>query len=243
MHTAPALPLLIVKTGDTLDTLRSTIGDFEQWVQAGLGTTHLPVQVLDARQHGDLPAPTALAGVILTGSHAMVSDHEPWSEALVPWLRTLVDQGTPVLGICYGHQLLAHALGGQVGYHPNGLELGSVDITLTPAAQADALFSGLPPCLQAHVVHAQTVRTLPPDAVHLAANAHEPHHAFRAGRQAWGVQFHPEFSTTAMQGYVDHLAPTLPAGHRPPSVQETALSQGLLARFARLCERGGVQAH
>ena len=237
MHATPALPLLIVKTGDTLDTLTRTMGDFEQWVAAGLGETTLPVQVLDARKPPALPAPAALAGVVLTGSHAMVSDREPWSEALVPWLQALVAHGTPVLGICYGHQLLAHALGGEVGYHPGGLELGTVDVHLTPAAQADALFSGLPACLHAHVVHAQTVRTLPPNAVHLAANAHEPHHAFRVGRHAWGVQFHPEFNAAAMQGYVEHLAPTLPAGQPCPAVQETALSNGLLARFARLCER------
>jgi GMP synthase (glutamine-hydrolysing) len=237
MHATPALPLLIVKTGDTLDTLTRTLGDFEQWVAAGLGETTLPVQVLDARKPPALPAPAALAGVVLTGSHAMVSDREPWSEALVPWLQALVAHGTPVLGICYGHQLLAHALGGEVGYHPGGLELGTVDVHLTPAAQADALFSGLPTCLHGHVVHAQTVRTLPPNSVHLAANAHEPHHAFRVGRQAWGVQFHPEFNATAMQGYVEHLAPTLPAGQPQPAVRETALSNGLLARFARLCER------
>jgi len=237
MPKATALPLLIVKTGDTLGTLRAQIGDFEQWVAAGLGASAVPLQVLDVRQYPELPEPATLAGVVITGSHAMVSDREPWSEALVPWLRALVGHGTPVLGICYGHQLLAHAMGGEVGYHPGGLELGTVDITLNPAAQADPLLGNMPPGFQAHAVHAQTVRTLPPGAMLLAANAHEPHHAFRVGRQAWGVQFHPEFSTAAMQGYVEHLTPNLPAGHTPAQWNETPEACSLLGRFALLCQR------
>ncbi|WP_415248078.1 glutamine amidotransferase-related protein [Thauera sp.] len=44
----------------------------------------------------------------------MVSDHADWSERLGQWLKTCVDAEVPVLGICYGHQLLAHALGGRV---------------------------------------------------------------------------------------------------------------------------------
>lgn len=251
MPTSAPRPILIVKTGDTLDTLRPNIGDFEHWIETGLtagaGTgsgdkadpanTHQPppIQVLDARHANPLPGPETLAGVVITGSHAMVSDREAWSEALVPWLARLVAQGTPVLGICYGHQLLAHALGGEVGYHPGGLELGTVPITLTPEAQAAPLFAHLPSQWNAHVVHAQSVRVLPPGAVRLAGNAHEPHQAYRIGANAWGVQFHPEFSLAAMQGYVQHLAATLPAGHTLPMVQETPQACSLLGRFAQLC--------
>jgi GMP synthase (glutamine-hydrolysing) len=140
-----------------------------------------------------------------------------------------------VLGICYGHQLLAHALGGEVGYHPGGLELGTVPITLAPEAQADPLFAHLPNQWPAQVVHAQSVRALPPGAVRLAGNAHEPHQAYRVGTQAWGVQFHPEFSPAAMQGYVQQLAATLPTGRTPPQVQETLQACSLLGRFAQLC--------
>jgi len=236
-------PLLILKTGDTFAHLSAqTGGDFEHWVRAGLerGEALLPVQTIDARHGAPLPAPHTVAGAVVTGSHAMVSDREPWSEALGGWLADAVRQQTPVLGICYGHQLLAQALGGEVGYHPGGLEIGTVEVEPTAHAAADALLGGLPARFAAQVVHHQSVRTLPPGAVPLARNAHEPHQAYRAGPCAWGVQFHPEFSADAMRGYIDALEPDLGATGRNPAalragVRSTPEAAALLGRFARLC--------
>lgn len=242
MSAPPARPLLILKTGDTFPPLRAQAGgDFEDWVRAGLGDDGaLPVRVIDTRHGADLPAPHTVAGAVVTGSHAMVSDREAWSEALGGWLADAVRQQTPVLGICYGHQLLAHALGGEVGYHPGGLEIGTVEVEPTPDAAADALLGALPPRFAAQVVHHQSVRVLPPGAVPLARNAHEPHQAYRIGPCAWGVQFHPEFSADAMRGYIDALEPTLnAAGHSAAAlragVRATPEAAALLGRFARLC--------
>ena len=77
----------------------------------------------------------ALAAVVVTGAHDMVPEHALWSETASAWLRELVGRQVPTLGICYGHQLLAHALGGEVGYHPRGSEVGTVSVTLLPAGQ------------------------------------------------------------------------------------------------------------
>ena len=241
MTTYPAdLPLLIIKTGETFAHLSAPAGDFEHWVEAGVAGHGLPVAVVDARQPGGLPAPHTIAGAVLTGSHAMVSDRADWSEALGTWLATAVQQQTPVLGICYGHQLLAHALGGEVGYHPGGLEIGTVEVTRTPHAADDVLLGALPGRFAAQVVHHQSVRALPPGAVPLAGNAHEPHHAYRIGERAWGVQFHPEFSADAMRCYIDTLAPSLSDAGRDvqalrTGVRDTPDAAALLGRFARLC--------
>ncbi|WP_336470225.1 glutamine amidotransferase-related protein [Caldimonas thermodepolymerans] len=151
------------------------------------------------------------------------------------WLRKAVAGGLPVLGICYGHQLLAHAFGGQVADHPDGLELGTHAVHLSAAAADDPLFSALPPSFDAHLVHRQSVRTLPAGAQLLAGNAHEPHQAFRLGRCAWGVQFHPEFGETAMQAYVDALAPA--HGIIPGPVRATPQAAALLRRFAQVVRR------
>jgi len=236
-------PLVIVKTGDTLQDLRAQRGDFEQWVAEGLGLTRLPLVVLDPRRGDRLPAPGKIAGAVVTGSHAMVSHRVDWSEATAGWLARGVAQGTPLLGICFGHQLLAHALGGTADDHPQGLEIGTVDVALTPAAAQDALFGGLPANFPAHVIHRQSALRLPEGAVCLAGSAREANHAFRAGDCAWGVQFHPEFDADAMRGYIDAMAAELPdAAALRHRVAPTPHATSLLARFGRLVEAREAQA-
>jgi len=232
-------PLVILKLGDTLPALRAQQGDFEHWIARGLGQAEVDVAVLDPRRGDTFPAPGATAGVVVTGSHAMVSHREAWSEAAGRWLAQAARAGVPVLGICYGHQLLADALGGRAGDHPQGRELGTVEVELLPAAQDDALLSGLPPRFAAHVVHRQSALALPPGAVPLARNGWEPHQAFRFGDAAWGVQFHPEFDAAAMRGYVDALAEELgaQAPQRRAAVRPTPEAAGLLARFAGIVAR------
>jgi GMP synthase (glutamine-hydrolysing) len=235
-----ALPLLILKTGSTHAHIRDRLGDFDDWIAAGLRTGGASdIVTHDAQAHG-LPAPPEhFSGVVLTGSHAMVSEREPWSEALVPWLRDAVSAGTPVLGICYGHQLLAHALGGEVTHHPEGVEIGTVTVERHPASEHDPLLGDLPERFPAQAVHWQSVRRLPAGAVLLAGSAHEAHHAFRVGERAWGVQFHPEFSDEALRAYLDGLGPTLAkegldAAQITDALQPTPDAASVLPRFAQL---------
>lgn len=211
--------LYIVKTGSTLPSIARQHGDFEQWIQAGLAPPHLlaadrlPMTVLDAVQPSDgalaYPEPGACAGVVISGSHAMVTDDAPWMQQLQQWLYQVCMAGVPVLGICFGHQLLAHTLGGQVGVHPAGLELGTVPVSIQADVTHDPLWKDMPACFDAQVVHYQTVRRLPPGACVLAGNSHEPHQAFRWRHHVWGVQFHPEFSSAAMQAYIAHIVQDL----------------------------------
>ncbi|MDQ0082808.1 GMP synthase (glutamine-hydrolyzing) [Variovorax boronicumulans] len=234
-------PLVIVKLGDTFEALRAQRGDFEHWIADGLDTHALPLLVVDPRRGDALPDPAEVSGAVVTGSHAMVSHREPWSETTAAWLAQLVARDTPVLGICYGHQLLAHALGGEAGDHPQGAEVGTVTVTLDDAAATDQLLHGLPAQFPAHAVHWQSALRLPEGAVRLAGNDHEPVHAFRAGAHAWGVQFHPEFDADVMRGYIDQLAGDLArAGTDPAALREhvvpTDAAAGLLGRFARIVE-------
>ena len=243
MTATPSRTLWIIKTGDTLPALKAAHGDFEDWIARGLNpataNNPLAVQALDARTATAWPQPGQIAGVVVTGSPAMVTDREPWSERTAAWLVSVVAARVPVLGICYGHQLLAHALGGEVARHPAGLEIGTVAVQRLAGAEGDALLGHLPARFGAQVVHEQTVRRLPPGAVALAANAHEPHHAFRVGPCAWGLQFHPEFSDAVMRDYVACFAPALQRAGMDVAaleqgVQATPESASLLARFAQL---------
>lgn len=228
-------PLLIFKVGTTFDSLRGSYDDFEDWIIRGLGEYAEPVKVLDPRTDPCFPDPQNIAGAIITGSHSMVSDREPWSEALATWLQTALACELPILGICYGHQLLAHASGGRVDYHPDGLEIGTVDVSLCEAAASDPLFTDLPNAFAAHATHKQSVLTLPEAAVLLGFNAFEPHHAFRIGGFAWGVQFHPEFSPIAMRHYVEQRCED-PVQRQAllSEIRDTPESADLLKRFGQL---------
>lgn len=234
-------PILIACAGRTFPQISAGQGDFDDWIARGLGQ-RLPVTTRDIRAANALPAVSTLAGVVVTGSHSMVSDREPWSERAADWLRELTCEGVPVLGICYGHQLLAHAFGGVVDYHPGGIEIGTTEVALTDAAADDVLFRDVPRTFAAQLVHRQSVLVLPGEAVLLARGQFEPHQAFRIGECAWGVQFHPEFSADAMRGYIVQMTDMLTAqgrDHRAltTGVRDTPHATALLGRFAEIAAR------
>lgn len=230
--------LLIVKTGETLPDLRAR-GDFEDWITRGLGLAPADVDVVAPAAGEALPAPDAPRGVVVTGSSAMVSAREPWSERTAGWLARAVGAGTPVLGICYGHQLLAHGLGGAVGPNPRGREIGTVEVRPTRAARGDPLLRALGAGALAHTTHVESVLALPPGAVRLAENEADPHQAFAVGERAWGVQFHPEFDAAAIRGYLEARRDDLRREGLDPDallarVRDTPTGPRLLSRFAAL---------
>ena len=203
--------LYIIKAGTTFPATEQQFGDFDRWTETALERVDVETAIVDAEHSASLPTAEECAGVVITGSHSMVTDNLPWSVKLEGWIRSLLDSHTPVFGICYGHQLLARAAGGQVGYHPRGKEIGTVRISLLPDCATDPVFQSLPPSFLVHVTHLQTVLSLPEGATRLAANAYEPNHAFRVGECAWGVQFHPEYSADIMRSYIQEQKDELDA--------------------------------
>lgn len=230
-------PLLIVKTGAAPPEIVARRGDFEDWIAARLAPGSIRIETVDVEAGGALPEITTLSGVVVTGSSAMVSERAPWSEAAAAWLAAAARAGTPVLGICYGHQLLAHGLGGEVGRNPRGREIGTA--TVDVAAPDDALFAGSPARLRVQETHRESVLRLPPGAVLLAGNRADPHQAFRVGERAWGVQFHPEFDADVMRGYLtarraELIAEGLDADALLAACVDAPDGARLLARFAEL---------
>ena len=217
------------------------LGDFDAWTVAALGDVNVETCILDAEHGAVLPAARECAGVVITGSHSMVTDNLPWSVKMEEWIPSLLEARTPLFGICYGHQLLARAAGGQVGFHRHGKEIGTVKVKLLADCANDALFQSLPKSFLVHVTHSQTVLRLPPGATRLAANAYEPNHAFRLGNVAWGVQFHPEFNVDIMRSYIKEQADKLEsAGLDIPgllrAVTETPMAAKTLRNFAHLVD-------
>lgn len=232
--------LVILKIGSTFPKLAERKGDFEDRMILGLGLPSRDVAVHNAlADRSSLPNQRSLSGLVITGSHEMITDHPPWSERIAGWLPEIVARGIPVLGICYGHQLLAHALGGEVANNPNGLEFGTVEIRTTAAAAGDRLFSGCPDRFKAHVTHTQSVIKLPPEAALLAASSRDPHQAFSVGTCAWGLQFHPEFDVDITTAYIRRVKrPLERQGDNPEQLIETGMatpdSAAILRRFAQI---------
>lgn len=236
-------PLLIVKTGAALEPVRERRGDYERWIEAGLGLDRTPVEVVSVFEGDPLPDPNLLAGVVVTGSPLMVTDRAPWSERTATWLPGAVFAEIPVLGICYGHQLLAHAFGGEVGTNPRGREMGTVEIDFTQA-EGDTLLGGIGEAAWFQATHVESVLRLPARAVPLARNDADPHHSFRltgSGARAWGIQFHPEFDDDVIRGYIEARREILLAERLDPdamiaAVRPTPAGPRLLERFGQLVE-------
>ena len=205
-------------------------GDFELWFAQGLGVPEDELRVVRVYAGEALPDPGDYAGVVITGSPAMVTDEEPWSLQTERWLQRAVEADSYVLGVCYGHQLLARALGGTVADNPRGRQIGTVDVTLTYHGKHDPLLGQMPTVMHVPVSHFQAVTHLPEGAQLLATSPRDDNHAFSIGERAWGVQFHPEFDADIVRGYVEA---------RRDAIRAEAMDVEALLRDARDTSHGG----
>ncbi len=134
-----------------------------------------------------------LSGGIVLGGQMSVADTRPYPFliAVKAWIRQVVDRDIPFLGICLGGQLLAEVYGGRVTLQSERSEKGCHTVRLTETGRADPLFSGLHRSFSSFQWHNDAF-DLPDGARHLAVSDTCPFQAFRTGRSAYGVQFHPE---------------------------------------------------
>jgi GMP synthase-like glutamine amidotransferase len=149
---------------------------------------------------GPWPDPTRYGAIAPLGAEQSVhASPDPWIAPQIAFLREAHDRGVPVLGLCFGGQALAAALGGEVRAAA-APEIGWLEL--------EALDGGAVPPGPWFAWHHDTF-TLPPGARELARSAAYPH-AFRLGRSV-GLQFHPEVTPAIVEGWVSDGLATLAA--------------------------------
>lgn len=186
--------VVIIQAGTPPEDIRASVEDISHWFIRALGGAVESVDVVPVYLDEPLPRPNPKSVAIITGSWSMVTDRHPWSERLAEWIRDAMVLDVPMFGVCYGHQIMAHALGGTVDYHMDGCEIGCRKIYLSPTAVEDPLLKSWPTAFSAHLTHLQTIVELPPGAKALAFSDHDPHQIVRYGAKALSTQFHPEFT-------------------------------------------------
>ncbi|MCQ4333823.1 type 1 glutamine amidotransferase [Natronomonas sp. F2-12] len=157
----------------------STSRNFRRELDADITEFHCP--------SGEFPEGFDYDGFVVTGSRASVYWDEEWIGRLKVWVGDAIEAGLPGLGVCYGHQLLADVLGGQVE------AMGEYEIGYRTVEQdgENRLLEGIDAEMTVFTTHSDHVVDAPPGATVFAKNDYGIH-GFRKGR-VFAVQFHPEY--------------------------------------------------
>lgn len=135
---------------------------------------------------GELPESFAWDGAVIPGSLASVYEDEEWIDELSRWVETAIDRGMPCLGVCFGHQVLAHVLGGTV----EGMEEFEIGYRTVEKTRESQFLRGIGDEFLVFQSHGDRVTELPDDAVVIAKNDCGIQ-SFVANR-VYAVQGHPE---------------------------------------------------
>lgn len=217
-------------------------GGYPAWFAHALG---FPMPVVRAHE-GELLGPALEKvkprGLIVTGSPLSVTDNADWMKRLGEELLHTGERGIHVLGVCFGHQLIAQAAGGRVVKNPRGREIGTVTVRLTEAARRDPLFSWASSDeIEVQATHEDAVDPAPPGAALLASNENCAVQAYRLSETIACVQFHPELSEIAMRDLIASRRDKLLAEGRDPTDLARKVhdvpSGKILKNFAALLDR------
>jgi len=236
--------IVIIQTGQAIPSALEKHGDFNEWFIKAMNIDSSQTKTFRVFEQLIFPDPDSIAGIIITGSASMVTQELDWSEKTIEWLRQFLHMSIPILGVCYGHQLLARLLGGNVDWNPLGREIGQTNVQLNQHAKHDDLFKDLinnnirnP---DFYATHLQSVVQLPRDVTLLGITNLDPYHCFRYKSHIWGLQFHPEFTSAIISEYIHARSDEMASEGIDPNVKLSEINSRtfgneLLIKFKDIC--------
>jgi GMP synthase-like glutamine amidotransferase len=158
--------------------------------------TYVPVEVKD----GEFPKHVFdFDGYVIGGSPSSANDNDTWIKQLLEFIREVDEAKVPTIGICFGHQAIAKALGGEVKKGPDGWGYGV----------AETWFEPLQKSLKLHAAHKEQVVKVPEGAEVIGGNEFCPIGAYAKGKHIFATQYHPELTEEFMVDLTTEMAGVL----------------------------------
>ena len=181
----------ILQTGHAPEDLLDSFGDYDRMFQRLLGGNGFTFDSYDVERGVFPTGPEAADGWLITGSrHGAYEDH-PWIKPLEQLIRDIQASGRPLVGICFGHQIIATALGGKVEKYPGGWAVGRVEY------DCNGKTIGL------NAWHQDQITRLPEGARVLGGNAFCKYGIVAYGDTIWTIQPHPEYGADFIEGLME----------------------------------------
>ena len=220
--------IIILNCGPGLTGVRNEFGIAVEWIQRGVDVSKFKFTSMDVYD-GTMPNYDDGDAWIITGASVSVYDDLDWIVELELAIKQAIEVEKPILGICFGHQLLVQGMGGKVEKNSKGWELGSYPMI----EMADHhLFNNINTNDYFYNSHQDIVADLPNGCISLAHNK-MGNQAFRYGKRIYGVQFHPEFTHSIMKKYVE-VRQDMGANVINPMVPKSKSSHLIINNFLKI---------
>lgn len=176
---------------------------YKQLISEGLGVMPTRIEHVDVnsfKSAANLPDIKKVDAIVAGGSLGKIKDNPPLQEKVEGWLASAIDRKKiPTLGICYGEQTIADALGGEINESPKGRRIGTAELTVTNEGKSHPLLRKVADNFTLFAANADYVEVLPKGATVLAEdkNFQQPD-VIKFRPNAYGIQAHPEITANVM---------------------------------------------